>query len=224
MQKIITNGFSWYRRHQALVLVSAAVLLLASLLLLSPRQETGFYVFLGLKALGVVLYIAIIMVRQNIAPAFVERLCSLTTFTDCRQVIRSRPLGIVDMADVGVVYFSGGLLILLSGLTGFHTRIHATFLFVLSWLSIPYLLFSLYYQYAVIRKWCTLCLSVWCVMVVEIALSLHYGMALTYLGISYWKNGLFVLSVFLFVVAVWRMMSHRIVNGESIGLYKEVNS
>ncbi len=167
------------------------------------------YIFLGLKVLGIILYACIWAVKRGTASAFLNKLCSLTPSTDCQRVIRSRPLGMVDMADVGVVYFVGGLLVLLSGLAGFYLRENTMILFGLSWLSIPYLLFSLYYQYAVVGKWCTLCLSVWCVMLAEILLSLYSGMTLTHAVWSYGKNLLFVLFVFFFTATVWEIVQHR---------------
>ncbi len=164
-------------------------------------------IFIGLKILGVLLYVCIWAVKRGRAPVFLQQWCSLTPTTDCLRVIRSRPLGIVDMAEVGMVYFVGGLLVLLSGLVGIGSRENTVILYGLSWLSIPYLLFSLYYQYAVVGKWCTLCLSVWCVMVAEILLSLHDGMTLARPLLSYGKNILFVCAVFLFTAVVWGVFS-----------------
>ncbi len=166
-------------------------------------------IFIGLKILGVLLYVCIWKVKQGKAPVFLQKLCSLTPATDCLRVIRSRPLGIVDMAEVGVVYFVGGLLVLLSGLTGFHTHPQTLLLFGLSWLSIPYLLFSLYYQYAVVGKWCTLCLSVWCVMVAEILLSLHADLPFAPPYLPYAESFLFVLLVFLLTAAGWELSLRR---------------
>lgn len=196
----------WYGCHRIVSLVLGIIILVISLLLLSPGQPLVFYTFMGLKGMGISLYMAIISYKRGTAPAFLDRFCSLTASTDCLKVIQSRPLGVIDMVDVGVIYFVGGLFVLLTGLAGFHTYVDTTILFALSWLSVPYLVFSLYYQYAVVKKWCTLCLSVWCVMAGEVILSLYY-VKMSDNWLSYWKNVLFVGAIFLFTATVWGIVS-----------------
>ena len=83
--------------------------------------------------------------------------------------------GILPWTDVGLLYFSGGLL--LSLLAGFQPVLWPL-VGLLALLALPYTVFSLYYQGAVARQWCTLCLGVQAVLLTEGILAIVQGVSL----------------------------------------------
>lgn len=87
-----------------------------------------------------------------------DKVCNLTSQTDCNKVLESKeiklPFG-VDLGDVAVVYFTSTTIFwMLSTFIDYNISV----LLYLSVLSVPVTLVSLYYQQFVIKAWCTLCL------------------------------------------------------------------
>ena len=90
----------------------------------------------------------------------VHQICSFSKKTNCSSVLDSGASKIwgISWSTIGFVYFSGGLLCLLLS-----SAYDLPVLFVVSWLnvfSLPYTIFSLYYQYRVVKQWCPVCLAV----------------------------------------------------------------
>jgi hypothetical protein len=116
--------------------------------------------------LGLVFSILLFRNELKIKSSFTEKLCHITSNTDCEAVTNSRVskiIGSITWAEIGIVYFSGGLIIL-----SVINRIEAISLIkVLSICSIPYPVFSVLYQWLKIKKWCPLCLLVQSVLMFE---------------------------------------------------------
>lgn len=89
-----------------------------------------------------------------------ERLCAVSNQTDYNAVLNSKGsklFGWFSWADAGIIYFSSlSLALLVSLFTGGGNSIN-TFT-VLAVCSLPFTLFSVLYQWRVVKKWCTLCL------------------------------------------------------------------
>ncbi|RRO22160.1 vitamin K epoxide reductase family protein [Flavobacteriaceae bacterium 14752] len=100
--------------------------------------------------------------------------CSINNNTSCNAVLNSKYAKLfntVDLSDVTVVYFAFITLGLFSGALNV---LHLSF----SVLSIPIIIYSVYFQYFKIQKWCPLCLGIAFVLVAQSVL----------LGIDYTKS------------------------------------
>lgn len=89
----------------------------------------------------------------------VRQICQNTARVNCSAVLNSAASKIkgLSWSSLGFVYFTGMLLALLS------SNIAPGSLGIAAWMSLfstPYILFSLYYQWRVVRQWCVLCLMV----------------------------------------------------------------
>jgi len=94
-----------------------------------------------------------------------ESICPNGRISNCRRVIES-PAGKIfgiPMADLGILYFSGGFLALFLSLLSGQIKPSLFTLAILSVMVLPYTIFSIIYQALVIRSWCRLCttLSRW---------------------------------------------------------------
>lgn len=95
----------------------------------------------------------------------------MTKAFSCDAVLNSKAsklFGIIKMSDIGIVYFMGGLVLLLFSFYGM-TEVQKT-LDMTSFLSVcsfPYIIFSLSYQRLKVKKWCPLCLGVLTVLLLE---------------------------------------------------------
>lgn len=96
-----------------------------------------------------------------------KNVCSGNKKTNCNSILQSKAstfLG-VKLSLIGFSYFSGALIALLVG-----GIMKPELLFILSWLSIasiPFIIYSLYYQWRVAKQWCVLCLWVQCILAIQ---------------------------------------------------------
>lgn len=92
---------------------------------------------------------------------------------DCNAVLHSKAAQIagVSWSEIGFTYFTGSLFFLLfSGIAD------PPALFLLSWLNVlalPYTVFSVYYQWHIVKQWCRMCLTV------QVLLALQFVVACT---------------------------------------------
>lgn len=137
---------------------------------------------LGLTVLGLVASALLTAESLGLQTA-AQRFCSLSQKTSCASVLASRAarLGPFSMADIGLGYFAGGLLVLLVAWT--HPSAAGLAVFALTGLAalgLPYTAFSVVYQGVVVKRWCPLCLLVQLVL---------WGEALLGLGAGAWAPG-----------------------------------
>lgn len=162
-------------RIRALIQGSLSLLLLfASFLALRTRIRgitpiplvsvyLQFFIFLA----GAVVTLSLLWYEVDDNNPLLQKVCTGLARTNCRAVLNSagsKLFGWLSWSEVGFIYFSGGLLMLLfpaDSLTGA--------MGVLGWLSIlalPYPVFSVWYQWKVAKQWCALCLSVQVLLVI----------------------------------------------------------
>ena len=123
------------------------------------------------KSIGILLSILLILHEFEVHLSLTDKLCHLNKATNCNTVLNdkaSKVIGWFGWADVGFVYFTGGLLFLL---LNFNEQ-GLSLLAILSALSVPYPLFSIYYQGFVLKKWCPMCLGVQLILIIEFILLL----------------------------------------------------
>jgi uncharacterized membrane protein len=155
------------------------------------------YLFLT-KITGMALSGLLVLHEFEIHTSLTDKLCHLNKATNCNTVLNdnaSKIFGWFGWADIGFIYFTGGLLIMLQGLK----TPDFSLLAIIAAMSLPYPIFSIYYQGFVLKKWCPLCLGVQLLLVAEFVLllpqfsNLHFsytaisGFILTFLvlGIIY---------------------------------------
>lgn len=136
---------------------------------------------------------------------FENKICHLISTTDCNAVLSSsasKLFGKISMSDIGVVYFSGGILVLIGGLLSGYQAQSLNILAIFSLCSIPYTLFSIYYQRFIIKKWCLFCLAVISILWCESFLSLFYLPSNINTILNY-RLLIYTLIIFIFVNAIW---------------------
>ncbi|ASU36555.1 vitamin K epoxide reductase family protein [Mucilaginibacter xinganensis] len=104
-----------------------------------------------------------------------HQICSSGTKVNCGAVLQSKAAKIagISWSVVGFSYFMGLLLLpLFLGLASPVT------LFTASWgnaLALPYIFFSIYYQWHIVKQWCMLCLGVQGLLALQFAAALIGG-------------------------------------------------
>ena len=121
------------------------------------------------KSLGIALSLMLVLHEFDLHSAFTDKLCHITKATNCNTVLHDRAARIFSWfgwADFGLIYFTGGL-ILLPQLTVLNDYSWPS---LLAALALPYPVFSVFYQGAVLKKWCPLCLGVQLILIIEFVL------------------------------------------------------
>lgn len=106
----------------------------------------------------------------------VKEICHGGKKVNCQAVLQSKASGImgVSWSTIGFCYFTG--MSLTQILLGVHTASVSAMLSFMNLLSLPYILFSLYYQWKIVKQWCILCLAVQAILALQLLVSLAGGL------------------------------------------------
>ncbi len=115
----------------------------------------------ALSCIGISFSVLIILKELGLPSSALNRFCSPgQSKVSCDAVLNSKGasiLGNIKLSDIGIVYFSGlvfsSFLLLLNGSS-------FDFIYILGLLAIPFTVYSVFYQFLIVKNWCTLCLAV----------------------------------------------------------------
>lgn len=138
-----------------------AVLILCYTLFISFELTLMVNLYLILSFFGTIVSIAILKQDFGLNSSIGNAFCSSTNENkDCNRVLSSKGATMFNkfkLSDISLTFFSGQLLsILLISYSGGNIES----LYYISFLGIPVVLYSLFYQYKIVRKWCFLCLTI----------------------------------------------------------------
>jgi len=130
-----------------------------------PEIEETWQLLLTVKAVGLGLSLVLVSFYFR-SSMTLHYFCGLGERFNCDDVLNSPAshIGKVPVADIGLLYFLGGLIALI------FTNSIPELTLILTILALPYTLFSISYQAFIIKKWCWLCLSIQLVLWVELAI------------------------------------------------------
>ncbi len=116
-----------------------------------------------LTCIGIIISTLIVQRELGMQSKALDAFCSgeQDTSKNCDAVLNSEGatwFGFLKLSDVGIIYFSASLLFWL--LSSFQQNTNYTLLSTLSVAAIPFTIYSIYYQFSVVKKWCSLCLSI----------------------------------------------------------------
>lgn len=140
------------------VLVICCVFLLAIMLKMQLHEFTAIMLlYLALCILGALLSILLINKQSQSSSQLLDRLCSLISKSGCDAVAHSpgsKTVFEISWAEVGFGYFLSTILLLI--------LIPECYMMLgtINIITLPYTIWSLWYQRKVIKKWCTLCILV----------------------------------------------------------------
>lgn len=187
------------------------IALLGSVLFMYPTDKWFYGLFLT-KLIG--LFFSILLLRHDWGKLSVaeRHFCSLSKSINCDAVLSSsasRLFGKIKMSDISVVYFLGGFICLIIVLPLGGIKPILDILGLLSFCSLPYMLFSLSYQKFKVKKWCPLCLGVLSVLLIEISIGvIRFCLTGFTFPVScfFYEVGLFL----IWLALVWGQLNNRI--------------
>ncbi|PJE46697.1 MAG: hypothetical protein CUR34_08705 [Sediminibacterium sp.] len=122
--------------------------------------------YLLAKLIGLTASVLLLWYDIDKGNPLLKQICSGIQKANCSAVLNTKAAtlgGIVTWSEVGFVYFAGSLIF--SALAGINTVLPVLSIFSL--LALPYIFFSIYYQWKVAKQWCVLCLMVQVVLLTE---------------------------------------------------------
>lgn len=117
--------------------------------------------------IGAIISSFLIWHEINSANPLLKKVCTGISKGNCNAILNSKQAKLfswLSWSEIGFFYFAGGLLLLI-----FSGRDLSENIFIISWLNIlatPYIVFSVYYQWQVIKQWCVLCLGIQFILLV----------------------------------------------------------
>jgi hypothetical protein len=124
-----------------------------------------------LKLLGSIITGLLLWFEIDKSNSILKQICSSGGNTNCTAILSSKQakmFNIASWSEIGFFYFSGGYLFLL--LMVERSLAGLTFLGIINALALPYIVFSIIYQWRIVRQWCPLCLAVQALLLIEFAL------------------------------------------------------
>lgn len=190
-------------RNIVLTFGIAVLLLLFSYYTIHFQYSISFTVILFCKITGLIISTLLLQLEIGSANPLLKNICSIATYTDCDAVLKSKYSSILGIrwSEIGFYYFSSTFLILLSASLSYSVR--EAVLILLSIAASPYIIFSIYYQWKVLKQWCPLCI------LVQFTLALESLWALTFLRkfkfIVAWQDLIPVTSYVLLPILIWHL-------------------
>lgn len=157
------------------------------------------YSFLALLNLaGIIVSSLLLWYEIDKTNTTLQKICTAGSKTNCNAILNSKQakfLGWLSWSEIGYYYFTGSYLALL--IIGTDAL---SILAILNFMALPYILFSVYYQWLIAKQWCVLCLCVQALLLLQgitNGFSFHLVTGITLNTVSQ-----FVLA-FLIPVAIW---------------------
>jgi uncharacterized membrane protein/glutaredoxin len=181
------HSFQWKEHRQSLALGGILASALVLFCLSNPPAASIAHFILSLA--GLLVCALIVGHEMQAKNALAAKFCSMGKNLSCDAVLGSGAatlFGGIKLSDAGLVFFSAQTLSWLVGGVAMDTVTASQAL--VSLIALPFTLFSVYYQGAVVKKWCPLCLAV-----VSILWMQAISFAGFYTGINGWPSGRFLL-------------------------------
>lgn len=159
----------------------AGGLLWEQMLISFPFTKFQYYYFLvGVKLAGVLVSCLLIWSSFDGGNTLLQKVCRLNQRSDCQHILSSPAAQLtswLNWSEVGLFYFAGGSIVLTIGLlqnNEYVLEVIGKSLYSLTILSLPFTVYSVYYQWKIARQWCILCLSIQLILWGEFFLSVSY--------------------------------------------------
>jgi protein-disulfide isomerase/uncharacterized membrane protein len=126
------------------------------------------------KSAGLVTSILLLIQSIDSNNPLVQKLCQSGSKTNCKTILSSKAASVFEgltWSEVGFFYFAGTWLVLLFGR---HSLFLLQVLAILNIISLPYTIYSIYYQARIAKQWCVLCCTVQALLWLEFIPLLTY--------------------------------------------------
>ncbi|MBL0145356.1 MAG: Vitamin K epoxide reductase [Chitinophagaceae bacterium] len=217
------------KQKRALQYIGAIAILVVLIISSFATASTNYVynsIILFTKLSGVAITSLLLIYEIDKSNTFVKNICTAGKQTNCDAILNSGAAKFLGMSwsEVGFFYFvSTFLFFVIPGLS-FTTK--------LPWLSFaaiavsPYILFSIYYQYKVVKQWCPLCLATQIVLAAELCWGLYYTINSNGIIVSSLQSSTFspswgeIVGAVLLPIVLWYFIKPLLLNSRETTQYK----
>ena len=157
------------------IAVSIIVFVFLYFILQAPFADINTYILLGLKVIGMVISTLLFVKSIDNANSLVNKLCNAGSKISCQSILDSPAAKITpwfSWSDAGFIYFFGSFMAMLFSLyDASYLLSYWTLQLFFSGFALLFSSYSLYYQGIKAKMWCTLCLGVVSVFILETTLT-----------------------------------------------------
>lgn len=187
------------------VALFAAVAMLSIIFFLSgPNLFQSLHFTLSFA--GVAICVLIVQHELGLHSKVLDKFCSEEhKKSSCDAVMNSKGatlFGILKFSDIGIIYFASLILSWLFTITSGGSN---GLIVLITLLAIPFTVYSIYYQYRVVHKWCPLCLSVVSVLWLQAVALLTTNLDTSTI-LSNSKSEALILFSFIATFAAWQSL------------------
>lgn len=154
-----TNTSLKKTKYRTTVSFFLVFVLLGSFLLLKPKLTT--FIHYSMSFVGLLFSALIVSKELGIQSTVIDKFCNKEQKSiDCNAVLNSKGATLFNklkLSDVSIVYFSTLLISSLLTLLN-NSSIHLIYLISIS--AIPSTIYSIFYQYKIVKNWCMLCMCI----------------------------------------------------------------
>jgi hypothetical protein len=132
----------------------------------------GLNLLLLVNCMGAYISYLLVLKQLRIHSRYADKICSLFSRSDCNNVLgtkASKLFGVFGWSEIGLGYFTANVLLLL------FLPDTVSLLVWVNILTLPYTVWSVWYQKAKAKQWCPLCLIVQVLLWLILALNRIFG-------------------------------------------------
>ncbi len=184
---------------------SALGFLIVSALLDSIRWLTGFLIFTSLT--GIFLAVLILQKERGQSNKIIDQFCKAGKITDCNAVLQSdaASIGLLKFSDAGLIYFLTQFLVFALAFGFNYAGSALTIWSLIAATAILVTVFSVYYQWRVVKKWCTLCLAMVLLLWIQAVVLLPAITAISF-NTALMRTTFLVSASFALIGTVWLLL------------------
>ena len=188
--------------------------LLAIVLLTSTTFLTfSDFILWGTLATGFIISLMLIVNEFGEKNSFISKLCHFNKKIDCDTVLQSdvsKIFGWLSWVEIGFFYFSGSLIALSVSLQFHSIQSVLPLLLLTNSLALPFTAYFLYYQSVVLKKWCSLCLSIQIILISEFLFLITTNVRYSELRDYSFQTISVYLITFLIPVVIWFVVKRQL--------------
>ncbi|MBW4362006.1 vitamin K epoxide reductase family protein [Flavobacterium taihuense] len=181
------------------VIIGAVFVLSTSLFFLVNKDNliTGIFYYLLLLT-GLIISYFLVREEMGLHNDSISKICNVTEKASCKDVMSSKGANVfenVSLSDISILYFSSLTLFFVLNSFNLNSFIYS----IIGVFSIPIILYSIYYQGFIIKKWCLLCLGIDTVLLLQlIIISFNFSLELNSIAIISFFSGILIVILFYF--------------------------
>ncbi len=158
--------------QQIILLTAICVSLLITYISKSYYKVSGTTLSLIVNLVGIYIGYLLVQKQMHIQSDYADKICSLFKQKDCNNVLESKAAklwGVIGWSEVGLGYFISNVVILL-----FFPQL-VTYMAIINVCTLPYTVWSIWFQKVKAKQWCPLCLIVQILLWAVFAVNILFG-------------------------------------------------